>query len=265
MTPLLPFSSQIKASLPLVSALVGQHPDVVLTKEEKLKNRPQATTPTKCKGPLVIDLCSPETRPAVDIKPLTTPKKLKLEGLLVIDLSSPLESPNSVSETKPTIDIKPPITPTKPKDPRPLVIDLCSPETKPAITRGSVVEAPRIVRVGSIYPSLEEAQEAIYTQENCLGHVWRRSQGTKSSNGSQKKLTFRCNHYHHPTPTHSGSIDPSDHHKGKSIKTNCMAHVNVNRIQNSTLWHITLANWDHNHEREIPLGGTIRHPPTLEQ
>ena len=127
-TPLLPFRGQIKASLPLVSARVGQHSDVVLTKEEKLKNRPQAATPTKCKGLLVIDLCSPETRPAIDIKPLTTPKKLKLEGLLVIDLSSPPESPNSMSETKPTIDIKPPITPTKPKHPRPLVIDLCSVE-----------------------------------------------------------------------------------------------------------------------------------------
>jgi len=119
------------------------------------------------------------------------------------------------------IDIKPPATPTKPK--APLIIDLCSPETKPAVRRSSVVEAPGVVRVGSIYPSLEAAQEAIYAQENRLGHVWRRGQGTKHSNGSQKKMTFRCNHYHHPTPTHSGLIDPSDHRKGKSIKTNCMA------------------------------------------
>jgi len=160
-------------------------------------------------------------------------------------------------------DIKPPATPTKPQ--APLIIDLCSPERKPTVTCGSVVEAPGVVQVGSMYQSLVTAQEAIYAQENHLGHVWRRGQGTKSNNGSQKKMTFHCNHYHHPTPTHSAWIDPSDHRKGKSIKTNCMAHVNVNQIQHSTLWHVTLANWDHNHEWEIPVGSTIHCPATLEQ
>jgi hypothetical protein len=128
-------------------------------------------------------------------------------------------------------DIKPFATePSKPE-----VIDLCSPNMKPAVTHSSVTEAPGVVRVGSTYPLLEAAQDAIYAQENCLGHVWHRGQETKSSDGSQKKMTFRCNHYHHPTPSHSHSIDISDHHRGKSIKTNCMAHINVNRIQHSNI------------------------------
>jgi len=55
--------------------------------------------------------------------------------------------------------IKLPPRPTKPQ--APLIIDLCSPETKPAVMCGSVVEAPGVVWVGSVYLSLEEAQEAI--------------------------------------------------------------------------------------------------------
>ena len=181
----------------------------------------------------------------------------------------------SLSGLSDSSDIKPFATPVKQEVSAVQVIDLCSPspdikKSTSAVTvavthRSSVVEAPGIVRVGSVYPSLEAAQEAIYAQENRLGHVWRRGQGTKHSDGSQKKMTFRCNHYHCPTPTHSHLIDPSDHRKGKSIKTDCMAHVNVNQIRHSTLWHVTVTDWEHNHEREIPIGGSIRQPATQEQ
>ena len=78
-------------------------------------------------------------------------------------------------------------------------------------------------------------------------------------------MTFHCNHYHRPTPTHSHLIDPSDHCKGKLIKTDCMAHVNVNQIRHSTLWHITIMDWEHNHEHEIPIGGSICQLATQEQ
>ena len=75
-------------------------------------------------------------------------------------------------------------------------------------------------------------------------------------------MTFRCNHYYHATPVHSTAIDPADHRHGKTIKTQCSAHVNVNRIASSSLYHITLTHWDHNHPREIPEGAPIPRPPT---
>ena len=225
-------------------------------------------TPTRPQAPLIIDLCSPEMKPAVSITRQVHPQKIALKKDKKIEnVDHLLSLSDSDDDVKPIAHsshhIKLFATPMKPQ--APLVIDLCLPEMKPTVRRGSVVEAPGVVRVGSVYPSLEAAQEAIYAQENRLGHVWRRGQGTKSNDGSQKKMTFRCNHYHHPTPTHSPWIDPSDHRRGKSIKTDCKAHVNVNRIQYSTSWHVTLANWDHNHEREIPVGGTIRRSATLEQ
>ena len=233
---------------------------------------PSLAPRTICPRSPSVTIISPPRKPHVQkitqrqlrFTKITQTKQEKFEDLDLLSLSD-------------SSDIKPFATPVKAEvsESAVQVIDLCSPGSpdikKPpsAVTvaqrRSSVVEAPGIVHVGSIYPSLEAAQEAIYAQENRLGHVWRRAQGTKHSNGSQKKMTFRCNHYHHPTPTHLHSIDPSDHRKGKSIKTNCMAHVNVNQIRHSSLWHVTFTNWNHNHEREIPIGGSIRRPATQEQ
>lgn len=57
-------------------------------------------------------------------------------------------------------------------------------------------------------------------------------------------------------------IDPADHRRGKTIKTECFAHVNINHIANSSLYHVTLTHWDHNHPREIPEGAPVRRKPT---
>jgi hypothetical protein len=155
------------------------------------------------------------------------------------------------------------------------VIDLCgSPEPK-APPRGkqptsitadrpcrSVELAPGIVRKGSVFNSWEEAREAIYAREARLGHCWHIAQGKIDQHGNRKKVTFRCNHYYHAVPVHSTVIDPADHRRGKTIKTECLAHVNINRISNSSLYHVTLTHWDHNHPREIPEGAPIRRKPT---
>ena len=156
----------------------------------------------------------------------------------------------------------------------PVVIDLCSPvskecptERQPNLTAAQpalrlVKPAPGIVCKGSVFGSWEDAREAIYAREARLGHCWRIAQGKIDKHGNRKKVTFRCNHYYHAVPVHSATIDPADHRHGKTIKTECFAHVNVNRITNSSLYHITLTNWDHNHTREIPEGGPIRRNPT---
>ncbi|KAG2093763.1 uncharacterized protein F5147DRAFT_585265, partial [Suillus discolor] len=98
------------------------------------------------------------------------------------------------------------------------------------------------IAVGSVFESIEEAQRCIYACEANRGHCWRR--------GQSKRVM---------------AIDHSDHRRGKTIKTGCNAHVNLNLICGSTLWQVTLTNWDHNHPREIPPGGTIVRPPTTAQ
>lgn len=193
----------------------------------------------------VMDLCSsPEDR-----KPLSRPGATKVEPLPARRLHFQKRVPS--------------------------VIDLCSPEPKappggrlPNLITSqeplrSVEPAPGIVRKGSVFDSWEEAREAIYAREARLGHRWRIAQGKVDQHGNRKKVTLRCNHYYHATPVHSTAIDPGDHRRGKTIKTECFAHVNVNRIAGSSLYHVTLTHWDHNHPREIPEGAPIRRKPTV--
>ena len=154
------------------------------------------------------------------------------------------------------------------------VIDLCSPEHKAPPTGKqptsitaerplrSVEPAPGIVCKGSVFNSWEDAREAIYAREAHLGHCWHIAQGKIDQHGNRKKVTFRCNHYYHAVPVHSTVVDPADYRHGKTIKTECLAHVNINRIANSSLYHVTLTHWNHNHPREIPEGGPIRRKPT---
>lgn len=104
---------------------------------------------------------------------------------------------------------------------------------------------------------MPERRQAIYAREARLWHRWRISQGKIDQHGNRKKVTFRCNHYYHAIPVHSTVVDPADYRHGKTIKTECLAHVNINCIANSSLYHVTLTHWNHNHPREIPEGGPI--------
>ncbi|EDR00234.1 uncharacterized protein LACBIDRAFT_314598 [Laccaria bicolor S238N-H82] len=122
----------------------------------------------------------------------------------------------------------------------------------------SVELAPGIVCKGSVFNSWGDAHEAVYAREAWLGHRWCITQGKVNKHGNRKKVTFHCNHYYCTVPIHSAIIDPSDHRCGKTIKTECFAHVNVNHIASSSLYHITLMHWDHNHAREIPEGGPVQ-------
>ena len=126
----------------------------------------------------------------------------------------------------------------------------------------NVVPVPGVVLKGSFYKTLEEAQNAIYKQEERLGHTWVKNQ-SKTKDGRVKKMTFRCNRHALPKPKHDIGIDPADHRHGKSGKIDCQAHVNVCR--NGAGWLVTTTVWEHNHERTIPEGGSTRRPPTQEQ
>ncbi|KAH7903228.1 hypothetical protein BJ138DRAFT_1020965, partial [Hygrophoropsis aurantiaca] len=122
------------------------------------------------------------------------------------------------------------------------------------------------IRLGTVFRNLEEATNCVYARERNRGHRWRRGQSKKSErDGKLKKLILRCNHYYHSTPTHSPFLDPSDHRKGKTVKTDCDAHVNLNHILGTEQWKVTFIKWEHNHDREIPIGGVIPKPPTQEQ
>ncbi|KAF5376134.1 hypothetical protein D9615_007698 [Tricholomella constricta] len=119
-----------------------------------------------------------------------------------------------------------------------------------------------VIRVGSFFKTWEAAQYAIYEREAALGHKWIRNQ-TKMKNNSICRITFRCHRQSTHTPKNSMAIDPSDRRRGQSSRVGCQAHVNV--CKNPGGWHVSTIAFEHNHDRSIPIGGTISRPPTHEQ
>ncbi|KDQ25023.1 hypothetical protein PLEOSDRAFT_1067696, partial [Pleurotus ostreatus PC15] len=122
-----------------------------------------------------------------------------------------------------------------------------------------------VIRTGATFDSLEHAQQAILQAEASLGHIWRVGQSKQDTSGKKRKVTLRCRRYQLPSQNHLLNIDPSDHRTGNSIRTNCSAHVNINRVGKTSVWHITTVDLQHNHGREIPEGGHIRRPATNDQ
>ncbi|KAF8576145.1 hypothetical protein K439DRAFT_1623077 [Ramaria rubella] len=116
--------------------------------------------------------------------------------------------------------------------------------------------------------SLQDARKAIYAFEEARGnkmHTGQSKRVSKAVGSAPKKVTYRCSCYAVHNPKHKADIDPSDHRNGRSIQTNCMAHVNVNQILPSNQWRITAANWTHNHDRVLAPGAHAPHPPHPEQ
>ncbi|KAK7434283.1 hypothetical protein VKT23_020284 [Stygiomarasmius scandens] len=85
------------------------------------------------------------------------------------------------------------------------------------------------ITVGCIFQTLEEACDAVYQEEERRGHKWIIGQTKicKDNPHQIAKQTLRCNHRGVHVPIHGKTIDPSDFRQGKSIKTDCKAHVNV--------------------------------------
>ncbi|KAF7342690.1 hypothetical protein MSAN_02026900 [Mycena sanguinolenta] len=124
------------------------------------------------------------------------------------------------------------------------------------------LETVDAVRVGSYYPNFEAGQAAVYTREARLGHVWRIGQTKRAGDGSVRRVSLRCNHYGDPNvSTHLDRIDSSDYRAGRTIRTNCTAHVNLVAMPGGG-WHVTVIDWTHNHPPQIPVGGHIPRRPT---
>lgn len=81
--------------------------------------------------------------------------------------------------------------------------------------------------------------------------------------GIRRRTTFRCTAAGKHQPKHKRDIDPADFHKGKSIRKECPAHVNVVPIGSEV--HISLANFTHNHAPPVPPGAPIRKRPNAEE
>jgi hypothetical protein len=60
-------------------------------------------------------------------------------------------------------------------------------------------------------------------------------------------------------------LDPTRHRQGRTVRTNCPAHVNLNRLGASERFYITFIDNEHNHPPIIPQGGRAQRPPLVAQ
>ncbi|TFK22279.1 hypothetical protein FA15DRAFT_657697 [Coprinopsis marcescibilis] len=124
-------------------------------------------------------------------------------------------------------------------DPPFSAIDICV--KRPPIQELTPFAVRTDIKVGTTFWNVEEAKQAVYAAQEKLGFLWKVGQSNKGSDGTQE-----------------------DHRNGKSIKTGCNAHVNINRLS-PMLWNITLVDFKHNHDRELALGGQAPKKPTAIQ
>lgn len=216
----------------------------------------------------VIDLYTPSPRRVFP--------NAKVIGLITPPPRRPMQPPKSelinlsLSPLRPSVKRKhQPLSPATKKEP--VVLDLCSPPRSKSkmepktetLGRRSVVVAPGAIKEGNNYSSVELAIDDIYYHEEQRGYKWALAQVAKYNNGALKKRTVRCNHYREPgSSKHLLHLDPSDHRSGKTVRTNCMARVNINRSAETGVWRLTAVNLDHNDARLIPEGGVASRPPT---
>ncbi|KAF7349836.1 hypothetical protein MVEN_01284100 [Mycena venus] len=247
------------------------HNEIIVITDPPSPALPSPKTPPrrKIKDEDVLDLCSPDV---IDLS-LSTPPRLATKAE-VIELISPFQ----------------PGVKRKHEGPLPgakferIDIDLSSPPRRKTKQDSSLSsrflppqahvqrqQPPRIIELGfgpiqlhNVYDTFETAEQAIYQAQEALGHKWIRGQVRRDDNtGAVRRRTLRCNRYREPKETHRIDIDPSDHRRGKSGRTNCLAHVNLCPLPGGQ-WQISLIDAAHNHEPHVPSGGSVQRPPTAE-
>ncbi|KAF6755021.1 hypothetical protein DFP72DRAFT_751269, partial [Ephemerocybe angulata] len=124
---------------------------------------------------------------------------------------------------------------------------------------------PPPIELNRFYDSWQDAQAALEAAQLKLGHEWVTGQGNSYADGNKKKVTFRCKCYRRRTPVHDQTLDPSQHRQGKTAKTDCMAHVNVNYQKTLGCWRITTCDLEHNHPPLLPEGARPRPRPSEKQ
>ncbi|KAE9395705.1 hypothetical protein BT96DRAFT_1043280 [Gymnopus androsaceus JB14] len=213
--------------------------------------------------PFMVDLPLSSDSSRSDVKPEPFIIDLSLDGLhsavkpepFMIHL--PLSSNSSRLVVKPelcTIDLtlSPPLNAciafkTVPDD------DCMMLNPQPAVSHQAPVITDTILAEGAVFKGWEEACTAIYDAEEKLSHIWKTDQSKKDGGGQLKKVTLQCHYSGHHVPCHFKVLDPSDHWQGRSIKMSCTAYININCVQPVERLH--------NHDREIPMGGTApKHP-----
>ena len=244
-------------------AVIQQSSSIINLVTPSFKSKCLQTPSPKLCFTEVINLVSPNDviqKPLISLvtppfksKCLQTPSP-KLHFTEVINLVSP----NDVTQ-KPTSTINP-ITPLSEKRPKhntsiELPLNVLSKQ------KSTAIDVPVHACESRRFPSLDAAIIAVCDEEERLGHKWVKGQ-TKKTGGEVRHITMCCNHYRLPTERHSVAIDPANHRRGRSNKTDCKAHVNIIRETESGLWILNVPDWVHNHAPEIPSGGNASRPPT---
>ncbi|KAG9028241.1 hypothetical protein FS837_003939 [Tulasnella sp. UAMH 9824] len=117
---------------------------------------------------------------------------------------------------------------------------------------------------GDTFRTLDDAIAAVQDDEEAGGFKMQRGQSFQDG-GGLKKVTMRCSSYQGGPDHHQLSIHPGNRRRGKTIRTECMAHVNINQVTGSTHYYLSLVDTEHNHPPVIPVGGTAQRPPTARQ
>lgn len=120
------------------------------------------------------------------------------------------------------------------------------------------------LRLYQSFPTLDEAVNAVLVDAEARRIVMRRAQKYDDDAGV-KKVTVCCQCYQKPRETHNPAVHPGNQRRGRSNRTDCMAHVNINRIPGSSEYYLTLIQDTHNHPPTLPVGGKARRAPTAAQ
>ncbi|KAG6809356.1 hypothetical protein H0H92_000578 [Tricholoma furcatifolium] len=200
-------------AIPILSSPIYTHPQsssssMIITSSSIVPYStfltPKSHVKSENESPAVIDLCTPQ-------------KPVKLEPFSV----KTVQKPNGQRSIKmEQVDVK------SEKENDSSIIDLCTPPRNSSVgkakllsespviahvQRRTVEAAPGIVRVGSVYESLDAARDAIFQSEERMGYTWRTGQSRKDMNSQLRKVIFRCNCYAEHKPVRSLNVDPSEY------------------------------------------------------
>ncbi|KIO25451.1 hypothetical protein M407DRAFT_25261 [Tulasnella calospora MUT 4182] len=221
------------------------------------------------------------------------PQVIDLSGL---PSSSPMSSSRTVTPHRQIpvhvlsdSDVDSPVKPQPIKKSRPVVVDLVSDDDvtqennvgqAQTQTPSSQKPRPRVgcangsnhrriggavlpIAEGDTFSTVEEAIQAITDEAETTGFVMRRGEQKLCNDGiTIKKVTLRCQSYGLPSKHHDLRVHPADLWKGKTNRTGCKAHVNINRVQGSSDYHVTTIDNNHNHPRVLAVGGKAQRPPS---
>lgn len=116
----------------------------------------------------------------------------------------------------------------------------------------------------SSFRDLPTARNALLQFEEKRGYQWIVQKTVLDKEKQPRKVVWVCRCAKEHKPSHDPSIDPGQLREGRSVKTGCKAVANFLRGAGGE-WSLTRYKDEHNHDREIPVGGFARTAPTTEQ